>query len=76
MVAWGKEHKCRNFRMCHLCYKCRNYSSSIVECKINCGKDIKNNVCKVELHTEDNVGKMVAQRTVINVKKVNTDEIK
>lgn len=60
----GNLIQCPGFVMCPLCFGCRNYDSSLIECR-NCwedgikpGQNRNFNVCNKNLHTEEALNKM------------------
>lgn len=51
--ALGARKNCPNFYPCPLCYGCRNYDNSSLDCQ-ECARDNrKANVCKKNKHTSE-----------------------
>lgn len=60
----GYKERCINYSMCPLCYGCRSYSSSDLNCK-QCEEDRKNNICDTKLHRADLIEKMISKTVII-----------
>lgn len=56
----GKKTNCPNFVQCPICYGCRSYSTSIIECE-RCTVNIKKNICNVQLHKADLIEKLITK---------------
>ena len=63
----GYKHDCPDYDPCPLCYGCRNAGMHPNRCNTLCMDNPKKNVCNVELHTPENISKMV-RRQIITLK--------
>lgn len=59
----GNQIKCLNFSQCPLCYGCRSYSSSDLNC-IKCTKNKKRDICNVNLHKPDLINKFITKTNI------------
>ncbi len=55
---------CPNFHPCPLCYGCRNYMATDIECEKCLKEDKKKNICNKELHKEEILEKMIKRDNV------------
>lgn len=63
--AKGARDNCPRFALCPLCYGCRNFDKSVQEC-LDCEKDnAKQNICKTDRHTSENLSRMIRKETII-----------
>ena len=56
---------CPNFVQCPVCYGCRAYDSSSLECQ-KCLNNKKQNICNKKLHRADLVSKLIT-KTVVRI---------
>ena len=61
----GVRVNCCNFQMCPLCYGCRAYSSSNLECEECAKENHKKNICNVKLHKADAINKLISKSVII-----------
>lgn len=54
----GKKMNCPNFNQCPICYGCRSYTTTFVECE-KCIANKKRDVCNTELHKSDLIEKLI-----------------
>lgn len=60
----GNKISCPNFTQCPICYGCRSYSSSMIECE-KCLENKKRDVCNTALHRSDLIEKLVSKNNII-----------
>lgn len=56
----GVKNNCPNFSQCPLCYGCRSYDSSRIECSL-CISNKKMNICNRQLHKTPVLEKMITK---------------
>ena len=61
----GYRENCLQYNPCPLCYGCRNYGCYPFTCDDLCGRNKKINICKTQLHTPQNIAKMVRRNKII-----------
>lgn len=59
----GAEMGCPSFSLCPLCYGCRNYTTSNVECEL-CIENKKFNICNTELHKTDKIPMFITKQNI------------
>lgn len=59
----GNQIKCLKFSQCPLCYGCRSYSSSDLDC-IKCTEDSKKNICNTTLHKSDLINNFITKTNI------------
>ena len=74
----GNLERCPKFIQCPLCYGCRSYDSSDLDC-IKCTTNKKFNVCNTELHKNDIVARFITKTQYsingdIEIKSYNKDK--
>lgn len=66
----GYRNDCPGYDPCPLCYGCRNAGLYSSRCDTLCNGNHKKNICNRELHTPQNIGKMV-RRQKIKLEEIN-----
>lgn len=61
----GVKLNCMNYIECPVCYGCRNYNSSDMNCD-KCAQDPKNNICNISKHQTEPIARLIT-RTTINI---------
>lgn len=61
----GNKIGCIRFNQCPVCYGCRSYDSSNLDCR-KCEEDKKMNICKRDIHNEKITPKFI-RRDKINI---------
>lgn len=61
----GNKIQCPRFQQCPLCYGCRNYDTSNLDCA-KCTENKKRDICNREVHTDELIAKFI-QRNKIKV---------
>lgn len=56
----GNFIRCPKFIQCPLCYGCRAYKSSDLDC-VECTINKKRDICNVSLHTDDIVSRFITK---------------
>lgn len=56
----GKRTNCINFAQCPMCYGCRSYSTSNIECE-KCTVNRKRDICNTSLHRSDLIEKLICR---------------
>lgn len=56
----GNISRCPKFIQCPLCYGCRAYSSSDLDCK-KCEENRKRDICNISLHTDSVVSRFISK---------------
>lgn len=59
----GKKTNCPNFTQCAICFGCRSYSTSVIECE-KCTVNRKRDICNRELHRADLVNKLISKNEI------------
>lgn len=61
----GIRINCNKFEMCPLCYGCRAYTTSNLECEECLKENKKKNICNTELHKSDAINKLISKSIII-----------
>jgi len=63
--AKGARDNCPRFALCPMCYGCRNFDSSLEDCRACQEDNAKDNICATERHTPDRLAMMIRRETIV-----------
>ena len=66
----GNQIKCPNFNQCPLCYGCRNFSTSDLNC-LQCLKNKKKNICDTKKHNNNLISNFITKNKINIKEKIN-----